>query len=417
MHDDPPQHALRKVLVVTRTSTILNSVVEVKIGRSFITSKGVGGSYKIPYLLTPALLALVNAFPAMRQLHTIQLNHIILSKMHLYTILSSPYLIHLTLNTVQLPKISTFPPPKLRKLILTRMSSWETVQPLISQLATSLEYLELQGCTFLPLSQLQLPPFPCLQELRHHQHCTRSTFPDKIQLNEFLRIGSQVTHLHVTGHVHDEPIAACQRSLRYLSTDAWMLSERILGTEPFPRLMHLSLKFSRFSDTLNRLHAHSPFVCDYFPRITSLHLDVPWIIRNDAILMARSQHNVQTLKLIFNTSYGIEYETPRSHSCLPLEASNDDQLHPAILPFALQTLELEVPQLYGEPERSAMLCSQWVFGHVVPFVTDLGGTGLKSIGLKISSIRVRPRSATVEREQVLQRQWAKVSNDGWQILE
>jgi len=141
----------------------------------------------------------------MRQLHTIQLNHITLSRMYLYAILSSPYLIHLILNTVQLPKISMFPPPKLRKLTLTTMSSWETVQPLISQLATSLEYLELQGCRFLPLSQLQLPPFPCLQELRHHQHYTRSTFPDTSQLNELLRLGSQVAHLHVTGHVHHEP--------------------------------------------------------------------------------------------------------------------------------------------------------------------------------------------------------------------
>jgi len=172
--------------------------------------------------------------------------------------------------------------------------------------------------------------------------------------------------------------------------------------------MHLSLSFSRFSDTLDRLLIHPSFIRDHFPRITSLHLDIPWIVRNDAIVMARSQHNVRTLKLIIDTSYGIEYEESReTRSCFPLEVSND-QFHPAVLPVAWQTLELEVHQFYGEPEqRTATRWSRWVFDDVVPLVTDSGGTGLKSIGISIS----------VEMERVLWRQWVKVSNDGWQILE
>ena len=164
--------------------------------------------------------------------------------MYLRTILSSPYLIHLILNSVSLPKLSTFPPTQLRKLSLTMMSSWETNQPLISHLATSLEYLELTWCRFLPAAQVQLPPFPCLQELRYHQGYGESTFPDRSQLNALLRLASQVTHLHVTGHTRNEPITACQESLRYLSISTPMLSEHIFGTRPFPQLVHLSLVLS-----------------------------------------------------------------------------------------------------------------------------------------------------------------------------
>ena len=191
-----------------------------------------------------------------------------------------------------------------------------------------------------------------------------------------------------------------------------MLSEHIFGTEPFPRLMQLSLSFSQFSDTLNLLPIYSSFIRGHFPRITSLHLEVPWLDRNDAIMMALSQHNLQMLKLIINTACGIEYETRKARSRFPLGVSND-QLHPAILPVALQTLELEVLQVYGEAERSAMWCTQWVFGQVAPFVTGWGGTGLKSIGMWVS----RPKSMSVERERVLWGRWIKVSNDGWQMLE
>ena len=167
MRDDSPKYALQKVLVVTRTSTILNSVVEVNIGRSTNSYDDFIGSYKVPFLLTPALYTLVNAISAMQHLHTIRLRKIFISRKYLYTILSSPYLIHLILDTVRLPKISIFPPAKLSKLTLTMMiCPWESIRPLIAQLATSLEYLELYWCTFLHPSQLQLPSFPHLYSLK-----------------------------------------------------------------------------------------------------------------------------------------------------------------------------------------------------------------------------------------------------------
>jgi hypothetical protein len=271
--DYSPKYALRKALVVTRTSAILDSVVEVNIGKSTKPHRDFLGSFKFPYLLTPTLYTLVNAIPSMRQLHTIQLNNIILSRTYLHTILSTPYLIHLILGTVQLPKISTFPPTKLRKLTLTMMFSWETVQPLISQLATTLEYLELQRCEFLPPFQLNLPSFPCLQELRLQQDRSWSTFPDITDLNELLRLGSQVTHLHVTGHSFSEPITACHRSLQYLYTTVWMLLERIFGTEPFRRLIHLSLELADYADTLH--YSPTPSQPSIFPYHGDFEI-MPW---------------------------------------------------------------------------------------------------------------------------------------------
>jgi hypothetical protein len=405
MRDYSPKYALRKALVVTRTSTILDSVVEVNIGKSTDAVKDFLGTYKVPNLLTPALFTLVNALPAMRQLHTIQLNSIILSRAYFCAILSTPYPIHLILDNVRLPKISTFPPTKLRKLTLTMMFSWETVQTLIAQVATTLEYLGLEGCEFLPPSQLQLPPFPRLQELRHHQHAIQSTFPDKSQLNELLRLGSQVTHLHVTGHFHNEPVTACQESLQYLHTSIWMLSEHIFGTEPFSRLMHLSLSLSEYGDRAN--HPPSSFIHDHFPMITSLHLYIPWRFRNYAMIIARSQHNVQALKLAIYIHAGTKDEAVTC--CFPAEV----QLHQAKLPMALQTLELEVAQSHDELERSATWCSRWVFDDVIPPVTGLGGTGLKSICLLVS----QPKSRSVARERVLSRQWVKLPNGDWQKLE
>ena len=409
MRDDSPKYALRKAVVVTRTSTILDSLVEVNIGKSTNPYRDILRSYKVPYLLTPALYTLVNAIPAMQHLHTIRLSNIFLSTVYLYTILSSPYLIHLILETVQLPKMSTFPPPTLCKLTLRVMRyPWESVQPLISQLATSLEYLELHCCTFWHPSQLQLPSFPCLQELRHHQYYAQSTFPDKSQLNELLRLGSQVTHLHVTGH--NEPVTACRKRLQYLSTSFWMLSDDIFGTEPFLRLMHLSLRVIQSADAANHLLIPSSFICDHFPVITSLHLTIPWTIRNCAMAMARSQHNVRALKLIF---VGIDYaESGEMDCCFPVEVP-DDQLYQTKLPAALQALTLKAVQQYGELERGATLCIQWVLENVLPPVTGLGGIGLKSISLLVS----QPKSRTIERERVLSRQWVRAPNGGWQVLE
>ena len=406
-HHDSPKYALWKALVVTRTSTILDSVVEVNIGESTNPYGDILKTYKVPYLLTPALYTLVNAIPAMRHLHTIRLNSIFLSRIYLYTILSSPHLVHLILDSVQLPKITTFPPPTLRKLTLRMMKCpWESVQPLISQLATSFDYLELYWCTFLHPSPLQLPSFPCLQELRHHQYYYESTFSDKDQLNELLRLGSQVTHLHMTGH-SNEPVTTCRKSLQYLSTNAWMLSDDIFGTEPFLRLMHLSLRVVQSTDPANRLLS---FIRNHFPAITSLHLTIPWSFRNCAMAMARSQHNVQELKLVI---VGMHYEeSGKTNCCFPI-AVLDDQLHQAKLPAALQALTLEAVQPYGELERSATLCSQWVLDSVIPSVTGVGGTGLKSIGLLV----FQPQSRAVERERVLSRQWVRAPNDDWQVLE
>jgi hypothetical protein len=407
MCDYSPKYALRKALVVTRTSTIHGSVVEVNIGKSADTAKDFLGIYPVPFLLTPALFTLLNALPAMRRLHTIQLNSIILSRAYLCAILSTPYPIHLILNHVRLPKISKFLPTILRKLTLTMMFSWETVQPLISHLATSLEYLELERCDFLFPLHVQLPSFPCLRELRHHQNGSWSTFRDTNHLNQLLRLGSQVTHLHVTGHFENEPVTACRESLQYLHTSISMLSEHIFGTEPFPRLTHLSLIFSEYADTADPLPRASSFIRDHFPTITSLHLSIPWVFQNHAMVLAWSLHNPRALKPVTYIRAGIKYEAVTS--CFPAEV----QPHQAKLPMALQTLEQEVAQFHDELERASTLCSRWVFDGIVLPLTGLGGTGLKSVRLSVSQRKTR----AVERERVFSRQWVKTPNDGWQMLE
>ena len=345
----------------------------------------------------------------MQHLHTIELNNILLSRIYLYTILSSPHLIHLVLHNVPLPKMSTFPPPTLRKLTLRMIKyPWESVQPLIAQLATSLEYLDVHRCIFLPPSQIQLPSFPCLQELRYHQYYPHRNFPDKNQLNKLLHLASQVTHLHVSGH--DEPVTACRRNLRYLSTSVWMLSDDIFGAEPFLRLMHLSIGFTQSTAAVIHPPTLSSFIQNHFPAITSLHLTIPWSFRTCAMAMARSQHNVQVLKLVV---VGIEYEESMERGrYLPVEVLND-QLHHAKLPAALQALMLEAIQCYGEPERGTTQFINWVLDHVIPPVTGLGGTGLKSITMVVS----QPKSRSVERERVLSRQWVRAPNDDWKVLE
>ena len=145
--------------------------------------------------------------------------------------------------------------------------SWGSIQPLIAELSTSLEYLELHWCEFLPPSQLPLPSFPCLREIRHQQYYTRGMLSDRGQLNELLRLGSQVTHLHVTGF-SNEPVTACRKSLQYLSISAGMLSDHNFGTEPFPRLMHLSLRVFQSADTADHLLILSSFIRNHFPAIT-----------------------------------------------------------------------------------------------------------------------------------------------------
>ena len=229
-------------------------------------------------------------------------------------------------------------------------------------------------------------------------------FPDKNQLNELLHLVSQVTHVHLAGGIHNEPITSCWKSLQYLSVTTWMLSEHMFGTEPFPRLTHVSL--FEYADIHNPL-IHTSFIRDHFPMITSLHLSVPWVIRNHAMVMAQSQHNVQTLKLIINIQDGIGDE--EMIPSFPLEVTND-QL--AMLPAELPILQLEVVQSDDELEQGAWY-SQWIFNDVVPPATGLGGTCLKSIDLLVS----QPKSTSAERERVLSRQWVKAPNGDWQRVE
>jgi len=185
---------------------------------------------------------------------------------------------------------------------------------------------------------------------------------------------------------------------------AFVLSPTLFGTEPFPQLTHVSL--FEYADIHNPL-IHTSFICDHFPMITSLHLSVPWVIWNRAMVMAWSQHNVQTLKLIINIQdrIGDEEMIPS----FPLEVTND-QL--AMLPAALLILQLEVVQSDDELEQGAWY-SQWIFNDVVPPATGLGGTGLKSIDLLVS----QPKSTSAERERVLSRQWVKAPNGDWQRVE
>ena len=416
MRDDPPKYALRKALMVAWTSTNLDSVVEVNIGKSTDIFKDYLGPYKVPYLLTPALYTLINAIPSMRQLRTIQLNNIILSKMYLRAILSAPHPIHLILDTVQLPKISSFRPATLRKLTLTMMSSWENVQPFVAQLATSLEYLELKSCKFPHRLQLQLPSFPCLQEMRYHQHYTRSNVPGVSELSQVLRLAPQVTRLYVTGRFHKEPLTACRESLQYLFISSCMLSEYMFGSKPFPRLKHLSLTDYEFFCRANRPRPRPPlpssFILDHFPMITSLTISMLWKYRNHAMETAQSQHRLKALKL--DIIIRDEIEDHEIDPYFPVEAPND-QPHRTMLPAALQTLKLEVTQydVHDKLERSAARCSRWVCDDVIPSVTGLGGPALKSIDLLVSLRKGRPTA----REQVLSRQWVKVPNGDWHRAE
>ena len=412
LRDDPPKYALRKALMVASTSTNLDSVVEVNIGKSTDIFKDYLGPYKVPYLLTPALYTLVNAIPSMRQLHTIQLNNIILSRMYLHTILSCPHPIHLILEAVQLPEISSFRPTTLRKLTLTMMSLWENVQPLVAHLAVSLEYLELKWCNFLPRSQLQLPSFPCLQEIRYHRHCTRSNIPAMSELSRVLGLAPQVTRLHVTGQFRNEPLAACRESLQYLFIRSWMISEPMFGSKPFPRLKHLSLIHDEIFDSEDLSPPPSSFILDHFPMITSLTISILWKYRDRAMETAQSQHRLQALKL--DIMIRDEIEEDEIDPCFPVDTPND-QPHRAVLPAALQTLKLEVTQydVHDKLERSATRCSRWVCDDIIPSVTGLGGPALKSIDLLLSLRKGGPTA----REQVLSRQWVKVPNGDWHRVE
>lgn len=407
---DSPSYTLRKALAITRTSTILDSVVEININ----TTKNDSVEWdnwevvKIPRLLSPALYTLVNAIPAMRQLRTIHMSKMAPSRTNLYTILSSPYLVHLTLEAVQIPKIRKFPPLKLRKLALIKMSSWAAVQPLISQLAPSLEYLEWRWCKFRPLHQLQLPPFPRLLELYHGQISSGSTVPNESNLTDLLRLGSQLTHLHLRGDFRHTLISAFPASLQHLYISDVMLTERRFGNHSLPSLMSLSLQCYRGIWHLNeRITLHS-FISNHFPGITALHLIMPWSHRNFALLMARSQPNVHALELYVNAGLSLECSEERERKYGDVVEVPTDYLREGTLPAALQTLKLEIVQTAYNLEQSVACCARWIDDNVLP--SGLSGSNLKIIDVSF----IRPETAAT-RERMLWRRWVKSPNDYWQM--
>ena len=144
--------------------------------------------------------------------------------------------------------------------------------------------------------------------------------------------------------------------------------------------------------------------------ITSLHLSIPWGLRNHAMVIARSQRKVQALKLVINIWEGMKEEDMTPYH--PVEDPNEP-LRCSTLPAVLQILKLEVVQSHDELEQSATWCSRWVFDDVIPSLTGLGGTGLKSIGLSVS----QQRRTSAGTERVLLRQWVKAPNGDWQRVE
>ncbi len=390
--DDSCSH--RKALAITRIATFLDSVVELEIGGR------ARYLFQVQYLFSPALFTLAKALPAMRQLHTLRLSSIFLPETYLYCILSSPHLTHLILFAIQMPKISRFPPlnPNLRKLTLELMVSWDAVRPLIVHLADSLEYLEFRWCgfRFWPRSQLQLPSFPSLRELRRHQH-----YGDVAVLDELFHV-SQVTHLHLSGALDFSVIAvpAFPKSLQHLSIAEGMLTQRMLGTTPLTQLISLSIRRSQEWEMSHHL-AFSAFVCDHFPNITFLHLDIEWSRRNAALIMARSQHNVRAMELSIVANHGLPWSQ--------VEILND-HLRNNMLSGALQSLRLDVFQCYDKLERSLAECSQWIDDDILHPVTGLGGLDLKSIEISF----VQPVGGS-ERERRIWKRWDKLPDGAWRM--
>jgi hypothetical protein len=398
MLDGSPSYVREKALAIARNSTILDAVVEVKIGSGKNIDRYSQSEFRTPSHLSPALSTLVTAIPAMPRLHTIHLNHMTLSTEYLYTILSSPHLIHLVLENVQMPTITHLSPPKLRKLTLTTMFSWDALGSLLSWLAASLEYLELRWCKFPVRYPLRLPSFPCLRELQHHQKAAYRTFPVDGQLNELLRLGSRVTHLHLTGNSDQIHPVAFPESLQHLSITELVLAPLNHRIDPLPRLISLSIQCDPRYDSPTL----PSFVRDRFPNITSLHLAIPWSLRDIALVTARSQQNVHTLELSFNTSCGLDSEN--TEFWLP-----DDFLLNFVLSAPLQTLKLEVVQTHFQLERSVERCTWWLDNIVLPSMTGFGGSELKSIDASF----VQPESWSARR-RLLCRQWV---NGDWKIVE
>jgi len=399
--------AVQKALAITRTSTILDSVVTVNIGKRTIWWK-FRPVHKILYLFSPTLFTLVKAIPAMRQLHTVHLWGIFLARTYLCCILSSPYLTHLILDAVRMPNISKLPPApqNLRILTICSVYSWEAIEPLIARLATSLEYLELKWCIFRSLRRFPLPSFPCLRELRHHQRPTLNHGNEDL-LNELFHLVPQVTHLHLDGWVYYRHITAFPKSLQHLSIEEMMLREQRFGPITCPQLMSLSLQCYRVWG-LNYHLTLSSFIRNHFPRITCLHLDRPWTLPT-ALALARSQHHVQTLKVSLKYTCGLDREGTDFNFPPGIPS---DILRGCILPAALQSLILEVVQTNYELEQSVPTFTQWIDDNVLPPVTGLGGPDLKNIDV----LFVRLESK-LERERVVRRRWVKLPNDDWLMEE
>jgi len=411
VHDASPSYALQKALAVTRTPALLDSVVEINIGKNTIFYRDVRRIRKIQYLLSPAIVTLVKAIPAMQQLHTIHLTHMDLSRTELYSILSSPCLIHLILETVEIPKLNKFPPPKLCKLTLKAMSSWEGVEPLISQLTASLECLELQWCEFRALRPLHCTPFSRLRELRHHQSHIRNTFPDESRLSELFHLGSQITHLHLSGSFRHTRVAAFPKNLRHLSVEEWVLTKHNFGTGTFIGLPSLSIErcdgWWRIEDRLRLLPS---LIRDSFPGLTSLQLHIQWSFRNFALVIARFQRNVQVLKLVIETTSGLDHE---EREFTRLEYQEDiltAYFSESTSPAPLQSLRLEVIQTYDELERSIAPCIRWVGNDTLPSVIGLGGPDLKSLDVSF----IQPESKLVQ-GRILRKRWVKSIKGDWEI--
>ena len=392
-------HSHRKVLAITRIATFLDSMVELKIGER------ARYLFQVQYIFSPALFAVFRALPAMRQLHTIHLSAIFLAETYLSCILSSPNLIHLILYGTRMPKISRLPPPSpnLRKLTLVSMISWDAIQPLIVHLAASLEYLEFNLCGFgfgpRPQNRSQLPPFPSLRELRHQN------FGNEAVLDELFLV-SQVTHLHLFGNLDSSRIASFPKSLQHLSTEDGVLVQWRLRPTPLTQLISLSIRRSEEWE-MNYHLALSSFVCDHFPGITSLHLDIGWSLRNVALVMARSQHNVRAMELSIVTRRGLDSEGKWRQNQVRIL---NDYLQNTMLPGTLQSIKLEVVQHYGDLVRTLALCSQWIEDDIIHPVKGLGGSDLRSI----DALFILSESG-LERERRIWKRWAKLSDGDWQI--
>ena len=390
----------RRVLAIARPATFLDSVVSLTV-----RSQRLPHRLQVQDLCSPTLFTLVRTLPAMRQLRTIRLSSIFLPETYLRCIISSQHLIHLTILDIRMPKLSKFPPlePKLRTLILKWMDSWDTVRPLLVHLAASLEYLEFHSCRFEfePRSLPRLPSFPRLRELRHQ----RRYDGNGTLLDEVFHV-SQVTHLHLYGTLNSSHITTFPKSLQHLSTEDGMLSQRMLGTTPMAQLKSLSIRLSEERGTSHHLET-SAFICDHFPGITSLRLNITWSLRNAALVMARSQHNVRAIALSIPPNGVLDSEEGWR---LNRVKSLNDYPQNNMLPGVLQSLRVDVVQSRGNLEWSLVQCSQWIDDDIIHPMTGLGGPDLGSIDLSL-----RIRKSGLEPERRIWKRWVKLLDGDWRI--